>query len=155
MLLLLRFFFFSSRRRHTRLVGDWSSGRVLFRSAQVGPVAAHAPLFQSDHPFLPIIPAPAQQAPITASRDGLYFGGLSPLPLQPDRLQPPTLFGVFCTLIRLLQFHSFLFVQLKGSVCHALYSATFNCFVYEGLVDNTFGQTQVGQKGSWADLSVQ
>src|SRR5574341_973928 len=26
------FFFFSSRRRHTRLVGDWSSRRVLFRS---------------------------------------------------------------------------------------------------------------------------
>src|SRR2546426_4046964 len=25
-------FFFSSRRRHTRLQGDWSSGRVLFRS---------------------------------------------------------------------------------------------------------------------------
>src|SRR2546426_3109129 len=26
------FFFFSSRRRHTRLQGDWSSERVLFRS---------------------------------------------------------------------------------------------------------------------------
>src|SRR6478735_4971704 len=26
------FFFFSSRRRHTRLQGDWSSRRVLFRS---------------------------------------------------------------------------------------------------------------------------
>src|ERR1039457_1394492 len=25
-------FFFSSRRRHTRLQGDWSSGRVLFQS---------------------------------------------------------------------------------------------------------------------------
>src|SRR5256885_8839158 len=29
------FFFFSSRRRHTRLQGDWSSDRVLFRSDQV------------------------------------------------------------------------------------------------------------------------
>src|SRR5688572_31434918 len=27
------FFFFSSRRRHTRFDCDWSSGRVLFRSA--------------------------------------------------------------------------------------------------------------------------
>src|SRR5437763_7589591 len=27
------FFFFSSRRRHTRYIGDWSSRRVLFRSA--------------------------------------------------------------------------------------------------------------------------
>src|SRR5947209_19968606 len=27
------FFFFSSRRRHTRYWRDWSSGRVLFRSA--------------------------------------------------------------------------------------------------------------------------
>src|SRR5256885_3857320 len=30
--LLRFFFFFSSRRRHTRLQGDWSSDRVLFRS---------------------------------------------------------------------------------------------------------------------------
>src|SRR5574341_2675281 len=30
------FFFFSSRRRHTRLVGDWSFRRVLFRSAPAG-----------------------------------------------------------------------------------------------------------------------
>src|SRR5438093_12957948 len=28
------FFFFSSRRRHTRLVSDWSSDGVLFRSRQ-------------------------------------------------------------------------------------------------------------------------
>src|ERR1039457_4643246 len=30
-------FLFSSRRRHTRLQGDWSSGRVLFRSASISP----------------------------------------------------------------------------------------------------------------------
>src|SRR5437762_10929737 len=32
-LVLNIFFFFSSRRRHTRYIGDWSSRRVLFRSA--------------------------------------------------------------------------------------------------------------------------
>src|SRR3712207_8457645 len=29
-------FFFSSRRRHTRYWRDWSSGRVLFRSVELG-----------------------------------------------------------------------------------------------------------------------
>src|SRR5574341_48599 len=33
----LLFFFFSSRRRHTRLVGDWSSDVVLFRSHATQP----------------------------------------------------------------------------------------------------------------------